>query len=136
MRLYAINTNMLEDAVPATQTSPPRNDTGSDGGRELDDTVAASAADQSLGADVAAPALDWDSLTRGQAFITDLGFEPNYLQPMPNGPPLLLGRYAAFLPVPDSDRHQIQESSNDIEYLRAKYDCSEDRVLRIMSASD
>jgi hypothetical protein len=71
---------------------------------------------------------DWEDLTRGQPFVTDLGFEPNYLQPMPSGPPMIMGRYAVFVPVEGQARHQIAEVSGDLDYLKQKYGVPESLV--------
>lgn len=77
---------------------------------------------------------DWASLSKGQSFITDLGFEPNYLLPMPGGPPMMLGRYAVFLPLPEDDtRHQIVEASHDLDYLKTKYSIGDEMVLNIIN---
>jgi hypothetical protein len=77
------------------------------------------------------PRPDWETLTRGQPFVTDLGFEPNYLQPMPSGPPMVMGRYSVFLPIEGQPRHQIVEVSGDLDYLKRKYRVSDSLVFRI-----
>jgi len=75
--------------------------------------------------------LEWTQLTKGRPFIADLGYKPDVLTPIASGPPMELGRFAAFLPLPSQDRHQIVEVSQDVEYLKQKYGVSDDGVFRV-----
>lgn len=79
---------------------------------------------------------EWEQLTRGRPFITNLGYQPNYVQKVPDGPPMLMGRFAVFLPLPeDQARHQIVEVGHDLAYLQQKYEVTDDLVLHIQLAA-
>lgn len=79
--------------------------------------------------------IGWEELTKGRPFVTDLGHQPDYVQRMPEGPPMLMGQYAVFLPLPEDDRrHQIVEVSHDLEHLKKKYGVADDAVLSVTTA--
>lgn len=71
---------------------------------------------------------DWTKLTAHRAFISDLG-ESQTVEI--NGEKTPLGRYAAWTPVPQTDRHQVVEVSGDLEALKLKYKVSSDFVFEL-----
>lgn len=62
---------------------------------------------------------DWESLTSNKLFLTDLGQDQSVEI---EGRQVVLGRYAVWAPIPNSDRHQVVEVGSDLAALAAKYD--------------
>ena len=62
---------------------------------------------------------DWESLTSNKLFLTDLGQDQSVEV---EGQQVVLGRYAVWAPIPNSDRLQVVEVGSDLEALAAKYD--------------
>lgn len=70
--------------------------------------------------------MNWEKMFCGKCFISDLGDE----QVVENGgkEEIVLGRYAAWSPMPGGKSHQIVEISSDLEMLMEKYQIPQDRV--------
>ncbi len=80
--------------------------------------------------------LDWHMLTTGHRFIVNLGFAPSTTVKIPGGPPMIMGQFAAFQPLPtDGEKHQIIEVSGDLEYLKEKYSIPHDLVFDVNQQS-
>jgi hypothetical protein len=72
--------------------------------------------------------IDWHKLTARRAFISDLGGER---MTNVNGEETVIGRYAAWLPVPQTDRHQVVEVSANLESLKKKYGVADGFVFEL-----
>jgi hypothetical protein len=72
--------------------------------------------------------IEWKDFS-GKAFISDLGTEHEITGP--DGEKKILGQFAVWSPVAQSERYQVVEVSGDLAGLKAKYRISEDRVLKI-----
>ena len=73
--------------------------------------------------------VQWNELTSGKPFITDLGDSIQNLNGVNETIKGEIGRYAAFMPVPGQKRHQIVEISKDLEFLILKYGVSRELVF-------
>jgi hypothetical protein len=69
--------------------------------------------------------LDWKTLVSSKYFITDLG--ENIFSP--NDPTKSLPRYAAWQPVKTNGKHQLVETSHNLQYLQEKYKVTSDLVF-------
>lgn len=70
--------------------------------------------------------MKWEETFLGKCFISDLG-EDQVLENR-NKEKIVLGRYAAWAPLPGGKSHQIVEISDDLETLKEKYNIPQDRV--------
>ncbi len=70
--------------------------------------------------------MKWEEMFSGKCFISDLG-EEQVVQNS-NNEEILLGRYAAWSPMPGGKSHQVVEISSDLEMLMEKYNIPQDRV--------
>lgn len=69
--------------------------------------------------------MEWESITEGKTFITDLGEQVIVEQGIENL------RYAVWKPEQGIRRHQIVEVGNDLEQLQKKYDVPTELVMRV-----
>lgn len=69
--------------------------------------------------------MEWESITEGKTFITDLGQQGIVAQ----GIETL--RYAVWKPEQGTRRHQIVEVGNDLEQLQKKYEVPTELVMRV-----
>jgi hypothetical protein len=76
---------------------------------------------------------DWNELAAGKPFIVDLGINPEISGLLKDAPTKTMGRFGAFVPVPNMNRHQIVEVSDDLEHLKVQYGVSDELVLRMKS---
>lgn len=70
----------------------------------------------------------WKQLVGDHAFISDLGKSH---EAEIGGTKTIVGRYAVWLPVAGSERHQVVEVGDDLEVLQKKYDVPIERVLKL-----
>lgn len=69
--------------------------------------------------------MEWENVTEGKIFITDLGKQVIVEQGIENL------RYAVWKPEQSTRRHQIIEVGNDLEQLQKKYDVPTELVMRV-----
>lgn len=80
---------------------------------------------------------EWEALTGGKRFITDIGTHVYGLNG--SGNTLCAGRYAVWYPIPEHEKkkgnikqnHQIVEVGNDLKALAEKHSVSEEFIFRI-----
>ena len=70
----------------------------------------------------------WKQLVGNRAFISDLGKSH---EAEIGGTKTVVGRYAVWLPIEGSDRHQVVEVGDDLVMLQEKYDVPIERVLKL-----
>lgn len=71
----------------------------------------------------------WQEAIGGQPFITDMR---RSRKACIDGEPVEVGRYAVWLPVPDTDRHQVVEVGDDLAQLCEKYAVSTANICAVM----
>lgn len=70
---------------------------------------------------------NWNNLTKGKYFITDLG---KTIKASGENGELIVGRYAVWKPMPDN-QHAIMEVSADLQYLKKKYHIKGDEIFKL-----
>lgn len=76
---------------------------------------------------------EWTRLMGGKAFITDLGADRTVTV---ENVKQIMGRYAVWSPMKNSDGHTIVEIGSDLAALTSHYGIPSDRVCRVQTASD
>lgn len=74
--------------------------------------------------------MEWSELMKNRTFITDVGESRTSLI---NGQEVIVGRYAVWSPVTNSESHQVIEVGDALDKLKQKYGIPDDRVCRIIS---
>lgn len=72
----------------------------------------------------------WKHLVGDRSFISDLGKNQ---EAEIAGTKTVLGRYAVWVSVPETDRHRIVEVGDDLSALMEKYDVPSELVLKLGS---
>lgn len=75
----------------------------------------------------------WKQLVGERSFISDLGKSH---EAEIGGMKTEVGRYAVWVPVPGSGRHQVVEIGDDLNRLLEKYSISADMVLKLGAFSE
>ena len=70
----------------------------------------------------------WKKLFGNRAFISDLGKSH---EAEIGGTKTIVGRYAVWVPVEGSERHQVIEVSDDLDALQQKYGVPIELVLKL-----
>lgn len=77
--------------------------------------------------------MDWNNLVKGRHFLTDRGEETRV--ETPDGD-MVLGRFAVWAPIPNTDRHQVVEVGSDGDALADKYAIPADLRMRLMNPAE
>jgi len=75
--------------------------------------------------------MNWEELTEGKAFITDMGANQE-IEDWESNETIVLERYAAWVPLKDSGKHCIVEVSDDPNYLRKKYNIDTHEIFQLI----
>ncbi|MCY1013935.1 hypothetical protein OV079_52100 [Nannocystis pusilla] len=78
---------------------------------------------------------EWEQLTRGRPFIANLGYQPNYVQKVPDGPPMLMGRFAVFAAARGPGAASNRRGRPRPRLSTAEYEVTDDLVLHIQLAA-